>query len=170
MNHTLLANLASRCRRAVLSGLTRALAVTTVLTGMTVATSWASPALAQTPAQAVTFDVTVIEGSKGEAVRIDPPLEPLRKELEKLVPFKIFRLVNTYKLTISAGEKRPVKLPDGTDAEIAVSEVLPGAPRKVRYSLRLQHSRQTRVAAPGARFVDAIPAGDKVLAVSIQIL
>lgn len=147
-------------RRSILA--TWVLGVTALLPAAALASDGGS-------ADSVSFEVTVIEGSKGDAVRIDPQLEPLRKELEKLVPFRVFRLVNTQTLTLRAGEKRPVKLPDGSDAEVQVAEILPGPPKKVRYALRLQHSRQTRVAAKGARFVDAIPAGDKVLAVSISV-
>lgn len=120
------------------------------------------------PASA-SLEVTVVEGSKGEAVKMDPKLEPLRKELEKLAPFRVFRLLNTSVLSLSPGQKQPVKLPDGSQADVQVTEIVSGPPYKVRYALTLPGSRQSRVAARGARFVDVLPAGDKVWVVSIAV-
>lgn len=124
---------------------------------------------ADSPAQNASLEVTVIEGSKGDTPRLDPKLEPLRKELEKLAPFRVFRLLNTSVLSLTPGQKQPVKLPDGSQADVQVTEIVSGPPYKVRYALTLPGSRQSRVAARGARFVDVLPAGEKVWVVSIAV-
>lgn len=126
----------------------------------------------QVPTQVVeraTFQVRVIEASKGAAL-VDPKLADLDRELRSLHrDYAHFVLVKTETQNLTTGARGSVRLPNG-DLIIQFLGLSPDKVQRVRHRVEMPGMNATvRAVAPGGRTLDVLQVGDKLVIVATTV-
>ena len=145
-------------------------ALLTALVSLTAAA--ASAQAPQVPTQALeraTFQVRVIEATKG-APQIDPKLADLDRELRSLHrDYAHFTLLKSETQNLTTGARGTVHLPNG-DLAISFLGLSPDKAQRVRHRVEMPGMNATvRAVAPGGRTLDVLQLGDRLIIVATTV-
>ncbi|MCO4760603.1 MAG: hypothetical protein KC502_03820 [Myxococcales bacterium] len=154
--------------RRVHRSLRRGMAVTSILIAMGLMTSaFAAPPAASGTA---TFQIRVIEAAKGPAAHLDPRLGTMKRDFKPFKgQFNQFKLVRQQTLRLAISQQGGVQLPTGKRFGLKMLGFTTGKVRRIRYEVQMPRTRMKRSVAPGARTLDVIRNGPKLIIISTTV-